>query len=123
MSDQAFTLDDCPTPYQPFMAGAQLPEINLTIPLEPGEDLTGAVIQMILTRDTSDPDNPDIIEKTLTLVEHVAGKHWAGKVEWAATDLIEGSGQQALFILKLAGEPEPVARFVIDVFENTDPTP
>lgn len=123
MSDDAFTLADCPTPYPPFMAGAQLPEITLTIPLEAGEDLTGAVVQMILTRDNSDPANPDIIEKTLVLIEHVIGKHWSGKVEWAASDLIKGSGQLALFVLELAGERDPVARFAIDVFEDTDPTP
>lgn len=124
MSVKKFTLADCPTPYPPFMAGALLPKISLTIPLNPGEDLTGVVVQMILTRDTSDPDNPNILEKTLVELENVAGSHWKGEVVWVAGDLIVGNGQLATFILtNVVDEVEPLARYKIDVFANPDPTP
>lgn len=124
MSVDAFTLEDCPTPYPPWVAGMRLPEINLTIPLKQGEDLTGSTVQMILTRDTTDPDNPDILEKTLVELENEPGQYWKGKVSWDDTDLIAGVGQQALFILTLAtGEQEALARWNIDVIDNTDPTP
>lgn len=122
-STPVFTLADCPTPYPPFMAGAQLPEISVVIPLKEGEDLAGAVVQMILVRD-NDPVSPDILEKTLTELENIAGRHWSGVVKWTTSDLIVGNGQQATFILTTAGgEREPLGRWNIDVFENPDPTP
>lgn len=124
MTKALFTLADCPTPYPPFMAGALLPQISLTLPLESGEDLTGASVRMILVRDTSDPDNPDVLEKVLVEDANVAGQHWKGHVAWVAGDLIEGAGQQATFILTLSGgEEEPISRFNIDVFANPDLTP
>ena len=124
MSKSEYTLEDCPTPYPPWIAGMTLPEIGLTIPLEEGEDLTGSTIQMILTRDTTDPDTPDIIEKTLVEVDNQPNQHWTGKVSWIDTYLIEGFGQTALFILTNAsGQTQALARFNLDVIANTDPTP
>lgn len=123
VSKTEFTLKDCPTPYPPWMAGTELPRISLTIPLEAGEDLTGATVRLLLTRDTSGPTD-DILEKTLTEVENLVGKHATFRVDWIATDLIEGKGQRALFVLTtVGGDEEPIARFKIDVFENPDPTP
>jgi hypothetical protein len=115
---KTFTLADCPTPYPPWMAGATLPEIVLTIPLESTEDLTGATIEMILVRPTT------ILEKVLIEVENVAGSHATFKVEWASGDLVEGTGQRATFNLTTAGgDLELVGRFNIDVIANLDPTP
>lgn len=117
MSKQTFSLADCPTPYPPWVAGATLPEIILTIPLEAGEDLTGATVEMILVRPM------DVIEKALTEVENVADSHATFKVVWASTDLIEGTGQRATFHLTVGGQLELVGRFNIDVIANLDPTP
>jgi hypothetical protein len=99
------------------MAGATLPEIMLTIPLEATEDLTGATIEMILERPT------DVLEKALIEVENVAGSHAAFKVVWASGDLVEGTGQRATFHLTTGGKLELVGRFNIDVIANLDPTP
>lgn len=119
-----YTLRDCPTPYEPWVEGMNLPEIGLTIPLKSDEDFTGAIVQMILTRDNSDPDNPDILEKTLIELANEPGHYWSGKVTWEDTDLIEGIGQRALFILTNSlGEKQALAQFNIDVLENTDPIP
>ena len=124
MSEEVFTLADCPTPYPPFMEGAELPEIGLTLPLDAGEDLTGATVQLILTRDTTDPLNPDIIEKDFTELENVPNSHWKGKITFAPADLIPGVGQLCVVILNtLSDGDEPISRFFIDVFANPDPTP
>ena len=117
MAKRQFTLADCPTPYPPWIAGATLPEILVTIPLEATEDLTGATIEMILERPT------DVLEKALTEVENIAGSHAAFKVVWTSTDLVEGTGQRALFHLTVAGKLELIGRFNIDVIANLDPTP
>lgn len=124
MTTRTFTLDECPNPYPPWIAGAKLPEIFLTIPLEAGEDLTGATIQMFLTRDTTDPDNPDVLEKTLVELSNTASQQLSTKVSWVATDLIEGAGQDAVFVLiTTLGDRELIGRFTIDVIANPDPTP
>ncbi len=124
MSVEIFTLADCPTPYAPWMAGMTLPEISITIPLEDDEDLTGATVVMILIRDTSDPDNPDILEKNLVEVENIIGQHAIFKVDWVVADLIEGQQQEATFRLdQVGGDQQFVGRFNIDVVANPDPTP
>ena len=107
MSHEEFTLADNPTPFSPWMEGMTLPEIFITIPLEPEEDLTGASITLFLSRDTTDPDNLNILEKTLIELENVIGSHLKVKVDWDTTDLIEGVGQSALFKLtNVAGDEE-----------------
>lgn len=119
-----YTLNDCPTPFYPWVEGMDLPEISITIQLEQGEDLTGSTVQMILTRNTTDPNNPDIIEKTLIEISNEPNQHWIGKVSWEEEDLIPGYGQQAIFILTNSlGEKQALARWNIDVLPNPDPTP
>lgn len=119
-----FSLADCPTPYSPWIAGATLPEISVTIPLEADEDLTGATVEMILIRSTANPTVPDILEKALVETANVVGSHASFQVDWDASDLIQGNGQQATFTLETAaGDKELIGRFKIDVLENQDPNP
>lgn len=113
-----FTLADCPTPYPPWLAGKTLPEIAFTIPLKPGEDLTGATVEMFLERPSG------TLTKNAVLVENVVGKHIKFKITWAATDLVAGTGQLATFVLTTAASAtELIARFLIDVLPNPDPAP
>lgn len=124
MGTKKFSIDDCPTPYPAWIAGATLPEIFVTIPLESGEDLTGASILMFLTRDSTDPNNIDILEKTLVELSNIAGSQLSAKVSWLNTDLIEGNGQKAVFVLETAlGDRELIGQFNINVQQNPDPTP
>ena len=117
MAKRQFTLADCPTPYPPWLAGTTRPEITLTIPLETGEDFTGATIEMILERPTT------VLEKALTELENIIGSHVTFKVDWAASDLVEGVGQRATFKLTAGGETELLGRFNIDVLADPDPNP
>ena len=115
---EKFTLADCPTPYPPWLEAARLPEIVFTIPLEPGESLAGATVEMFLERPN------DTLEKTAIEVVNVTGKHAQYRITWTATDLVEGPQQLATFrVTTSGGLPEALARFFIDVLANPDPTP
>jgi hypothetical protein len=111
-----YDLNDCPKPYPPWMEGAQKPEVLMTVQLQPGESIAGAIVTMVLERPA------DVLEKALTLVENLDDKHATWRVDWAATDLVAGVGQLATFILtRSGGEEEHLARWLIDV--TKDPRP